>query len=100
MYAGAMARVRRCGAAHTEYIGRGWVSVEWFLYRNVAEAGEDGCGIVDKWSGSVEEMEKFGGGCTWLCRGGWVDSYVIVYICTGDAGRYKDESNRRLLFFA
>ena len=74
--------------------------MEWFLYRNVAEAGEDGCGIVDKWSGSVEGMEKFGGGCTWLCRGGWVDSYVIVYICTGDAGRYKDESNRRLLFFA
>ena len=30
--------------------------MEWFLYRNVAEAGEDGCGIVDKLSGSVGEM--------------------------------------------
>ena len=89
--------------------------MERLLYRNESEAVEDGGGFVDKrsrlcrrngaalwrkWSGSVEEMEKFGGGCTWLCRGGWVDSYVIVYICTGDAGRYKDESNRRLLFFA
>ena len=36
--------------------------MEWFLDRNVAEAGEDGCGIVDKWSGSVEEMERLCGG--------------------------------------
>ena len=79
-------KVRRCGAAHTKYIGRGLLSVELFLYRNVAEAGEDGCGIVDKWSGSVEEMVLFG-------RVGWGSSCVMVYICIGEAGCKKDESN-------
>lgn len=28
-----------------------------------------GGGFLDKWSGSVEEMERFCGGCAWLCRG-------------------------------
>ena len=65
--------------------------MEWLLYRNGSEAVEDGGGFVDKRSGSVAEMEQFGGGCTWFGRGEWGGSCVIVYICIGEAGRWKGE---------
>ena len=42
--------------------------MECLLYRNGSEAGEDGGGFVDKWSGSLEEMGRFGGGYVWFCR--------------------------------
>ena len=48
--------------------------MERLLYRNGSEAGEDGCGIVDKWSGSVAETEQFGRG-EW---GGSVDGNGVV----------------------
>ena len=45
-----------------EVLGEGGISVERLLYRNGSEAVEDGCGFVDKRSGSVEDMELFGRG--------------------------------------
>ena len=34
---------------------------------------------------------RSGGGCTWFGRGEWGGSCVIVYICIGEAGRWKGE---------